>query len=73
LVSYQPNLLLIQKNFGFTQSDDVVQTWTSYADIVAERDFFTQLTTTGIVAEDGLSYQFSLVLDTEDFLVYQKL
>lgn len=73
LVSYQPNLLLIQKNFGFTQPDDIVQTWTSYVDIVAERDFFTQLTSTGVVAEDGLQYQFSLVLDTEDFLVYQRL
>ncbi len=73
LISYQPNLLLIQKNFGFLKPDADVQQWTSYPDIVAERTFFTELTTNGVVGEDGLHYQFNLVLETEDFFVYQRL
>lgn len=69
--SFHPDLLLIEKNYGFLRPDAEIKDMTSYPQLVAERDFFTQLTTTGATLNDTL-FTYELVLETAGFYVYER-
>ena len=66
---FKPDVMFIEKGFGFMQPDTVLQTLTSYPVLKAELDFFTELTTTGIEL-DGNHYYYQLVFETSNAYVY---
>ncbi len=71
ITGYQPTILLIEKNYGFTASDAVVGSWSSFPGIQDERIFFSTLITTGF-DDQGTHYHYSQIYETDDFIVYER-
>lgn len=72
LKSYRPDLLLIEKDYGFLLPDEQISKWTSYPDILEERKLFSQLTNSE-VRIDSERFSYRQTLETEAFLVYRRI
>lgn len=71
ITGYQPTLLLIEKNYGFTADDSVVSSWSSFPGIQGERLLFAQLIGSGLEVA-GVRYHYTQVFETDNFTVYAR-
>lgn len=71
IATHQPDYIILEKNYGLLMPDEEIKLWSSYADIVVERDLFIHLTK-GISIDDTF-YRYQLEFNTADFFVYARV